>query len=286
MFKQQDWFKPSTDGGNLEFRIGKLIATIALTLIGLIFLFGSFGTIDAGERGVHTRLGAIQRTIQPGLYFKLPIIDTVTIMNVRTQSLTASKEKPLSAASNDLQDTRLAVVVNYHIEPTTVANIYQQYGTAETYYHNVVEPLIVATVKATASQYTAAEQIQKRLEMSAKALTALNTAFEGKNVAIEKADITDVSFSDSFTQSIEAKVTAVQNAETAKNKLEQIKFEAQQTIETAKAQAEAIRIQASAINSQGGADYVALQKINKWNGAACTSYCGLEASTGLLINGK
>jgi len=37
-----------------------------------------------------------------------------------------------------------------------------------------------------------------------------------------------------FTKSIESKVTAVQNAEAAKNKLEQVKFEAQQTIETAK----------------------------------------------------
>ncbi len=266
MFTTQEWYTPTTDGRNLKFKIGKFIATVALAFIGLIVLFGSFGTIDAGERGVKTRLGAIRGTIQPGLYIKLPLIETVTIMNVRTQSLTATKKDPLSAASNDLQDTRLAVVVNYHIEPSTVANLYQQYGTAETYYHNVVEPLIIATIKATASQYTAAEQIQKRLEMSAKALTALGTAFEGKNVAIEKADITDVSFSDSFTQSIEAKVTAVQNAETAKNKLEQIKFEAQQTIETAKAQAEAIRIQASAINSQGGADYVALQAIAKWNG--------------------
>lgn len=264
----------------------KIVKHVVVLVVSLVIIFGSFGTVSAGERGVKTRLGAIVGMIQPGLYFKIPLVEKVTKMDVRTQSLTASKDAPLSAASNDLQDTRLAVVVNYHIEPSTVVNIYQQYGSADVYYHNVVEPLIVATVKATASQYTAAEQIQKRLEMSAKALTALNTAFEGKNVAIEKADITDVSFSDSFTNAIEAKVTAVQQAEAAKNKLEQVKFEAQQTIEKAKAEAQAIQIQAQAINSQGGADYVALQKINKWNGAGCTQYCGLEASTGLLINGK
>ena len=49
------------------------------------------------------------------------------------------------------------------------------------------------------------------------------------------------------------------------------------TQKSAAAQAEAIRIQAQAINSQGGADYVALQKIKTWDGHACTSYCGLEA---------
>jgi regulator of protease activity HflC (stomatin/prohibitin superfamily) len=261
MFKQSEW---ETTGG--DFRFGKLIGFVIGGLVILTLVFGSFGTVSAGERGVKTRLGAVVGIIQPGLYVKVPIMEKVTKMDVRTQSLTATKDAPLSAASNDLQDTRLAVVVNYHIEPSTVSDIYTQYGDAETYYHNIVEPLIVATVKATASQYTAAEQIQKRLEMSAKALTALNTAFEGKNVAIEKADITDVSFSESFTQAIEAKVTAVQQAEAAKNKLEQVKYEAQQTIETAKATAEAQRIQSASLAAQGGADYVNLKAIEKWDG--------------------
>lgn len=267
-------------------QIYKLVKYIVVALVVLVILFTSFGTVSAGERGVKTRLGAVVGIINPGFYMKVPFMEKVTTMDVHTQSLTASKDAPLSAASNDLQDTRLAVVVNYHIDPSTVANIYQQYGGADTYYTNVVEPLIVATVKATASQYTAAEQIQKRSEMSAKALTALNTAFEGKNVAIEKADITDVSFSESFTDSIEKKVTAVQNAETAKNKLEQIKYEAQQTIETAKATAEAQRIQSQALAAQGGADFVELQKITKWDGHACTSNCYTSMNATPLINIK
>lgn len=260
-----------------DLRTGRVIADVLIALMVLGLLLGTFGTVSAGERGVKTRFGAVVGTIQQGLYFKIPLIEKVVKMDVRTQSLTATKEAPLSAASNDLQDTKLAVVVNYHIEPSTVANIYQQYGDADTYYHNVVDPLITATIKAIASQYTAADQIQKRQEMSTRALTALQVAFEGRNVAIEKADITDISFSDAFTQAIEAKVTAVQQAEAAKNKLAQVQYEAQQKIETAKADAEAIRIQAAAINSQGGADYVALQKIKAWDGKACTSYCGLEA---------
>ncbi len=253
-----------------ELNVPKIVTHALIALVAVVALFNTLGTVNAGERGVKTRLGAVVGIVEPGLYFKVPFIEGVVKMDVRTQSLSASKEAPLSAASNDLQDTRLAIVVNYHIQPNQVVDIYQQYGTADTYYHNVVEPLIVATVKATASQYTAAEQIQNRLEMSAKALTALNTAFEGKNVAIEKADITDVSFSESFTQSIEAKVTAVQQAETAKNKLEQVKFEAQQTIETAKATAEAQRIQSASLAAQGGPDYVNLKAIEKWNGVLPT----------------
>ncbi len=269
-------------GGRID--IPKIILHAVALIIILVLVFGSFGTVDAGERGVKTRLGAVVGIVEPGFYVKAPLIENVVIMDVRTQSLTATKEQPLSAASNDLQDTKLAVVVNYHIQPNTVADIYQQYGTADTYYHNVVDPLVVATVKAIASQYTAADQIQKRQEMSARALEALQVSFEGRNVAIEKADITDVSFSESFTQAIESKVTAVQQAEAAKNNLEKVKFEAEQRVAQAKGEAEAIRIQAQAVTQQGGKDYVELQRIEKWNGAGCTSYCGLDTSTGLLIN--
>lgn len=267
-------FNYFTPAGDLK--VGKIIRQAVFVVVLLIVVFGSFGTIQAGERGVKTRLGSVKGIIQPGFYMKVPLLDKVTTMDVHTQSLTATKDAPLSAASNDLQDTKLAVVVNYHIEPSQVADIYIQYGDADTYYHNVVEPLIVATIKAVASQYTAADQIQKRQEMSARALSTLQASFEGKNVSIEKADITDVSFSPSFTEAIEAKVTAVQQAEAAKNKLAQVQYEAQQKIETAKADAEAIRIQAQAINSAGGADYVALKKIYQWDGHGCTSYCGID----------
>jgi regulator of protease activity HflC (stomatin/prohibitin superfamily) len=269
-----------------DVRVGKIIVHAVLTIIVLIGIFGSFGTIGAGERGVKTRFGAVVGMVPQGLYVKTPFIEAVHVMDVKTQSLTADDKTPLLAASNDLQDTRLSVVVNYHINPNQVVDIYQQYGSADTYYMSVVDPLIVATIKSIASQYTAADQIQKRGEMSDKALVALTAAFEGKNVVIEKADITNIAFSDSFSQAIEAKVTAVQNADAAKNKLVQVQAEADQTVAKAKAEAEAIKIQAQAINSQGGADYVELQRIQKWNGVGCSSYCGMAASTGLLVNAK
>ncbi len=257
--------------------VTKIGIWVVLGIFVLIVIFSSFGIVSAQERGVKVRLGVVQGVINQGLYFKIPFIEHVVKMDVKTQSLITTKDAPLSAASNDLQDTKLAVVVNYNINPSAVTDIYVQLGSAEAYYTTVVNPLIVATIKATASQYTAADQIQKRDEMTNAMLAALQKAFEGKNVTITKADITDISFSDTFTQSIERKVTAIQDAEAAKNKLVQVQAEAQQTIAKAQADAEAIKIQAQAINSQGGADYVALQKIKTWDGHACTSYCGLDA---------
>ena len=61
-------------------------------------------------------------------------------------------------------------------------------------------------------------------------------------------------------------MTAEQNALAAKNKLAQVEYEAKQRITQATAEAEAIKIQASAIQSQGGKDYVALKWVEKWDG--------------------
>ena len=258
-------------------KFSKIIGHTITVLIGITVIFGSFGTVGAGERGVKTRFDKVVGEVEPGLYFKLPVIESVKKMNVQTKSVKYELEDPLYSASKDLQDVKIAVVLNYRIDPTKVTTIYQQYGDIEQYEERIIRPAVRDTVKAVASKFTAEELVTKRAEFTDQVVIVINERLATQFVTTERVNITNFEFSPSFTQAIEAKVTAVQNAEAARNKLEQIKFEAQQTIESAKAQAEAIRIQAQAINSQGGADYVALQKIKQWDGKACTSYCGLEA---------
>lgn len=255
----------------------KLFKHIIIVLIAFTIIFGSFGVVSAGERGVKVRLGNVVGVIDSGFYFKLPLIEKVEKVSVQTQTVTYERENPLAAASNDLQDVQVATVVNYSIDATKVAPIYVQYRDLENFEEKIVRPAVRDIVKATASKYTAEELVTKRAEFTDAVKTALANRLTDSSALIEQVNITNFQFSPSFSAAIEAKVTAVQNAEAQKNKLEQVKYEAQQKIETAKADAESIRIQAQAINSQGGADYVALQKVKTWDGKSCTSYCGLEA---------
>lgn len=280
-------FKYFDERGNPN--VVKFIVHILLVVFVVVpFLFGTWGTVGAGERGVKTRMNAVIGTVEPGLYFKLPYIDKVVRMEVKTRTVNYDKNgnegdsidsSQLSGASKDLQDVAIGVVVNYHIDPTKVSDIYSQYRSVENYEATVIEPAIREVVKSTSALYTAEELVTKRADYSDKVNLTLTDRFIEKNAVLERFNVTNFEFSNAFTQAIESKVTAVQNAEAAKNKLEQIKFEAQQTIETAKAQAESIRIQAQAINSQGGEDYVQLQKIIKWNGVTCQTNCytGMDA---------
>lgn len=263
--------------------VAKYVVSAVIGLLVLIVIFGSFGTIDAGERGVRVRLGNAVGVVEPGLYFKLPFVEKVRKIDVRTQTVIYERENPLASASADLQDVNIASVTNYHIDPSKVLEVYVKYRTTEAFEESVIRPAVRDTVKATASQFAAGDLVIKRPEFASKVASTLNERLADTYVVVEQSNITDIQFSPSFTAAIEAKVTATQNAEAAKNNLEKVKFEAQQAIEKAKAEAESIRIQAQAINSQGGADYVEKLRIEKWDGKGCTQYCGLESSTGLLI---
>jgi len=261
----------------------KLVLTgiVAAVVLVLVIAVWPFAQVGAGEVGVYTRLGAYEKVVGPGLHWRTPLFEHVTKMNVQTQK----EETDASAASKDLQTVNAKVAVNYNINPDAVGDLYVRIGTE--YKSRIIDPAVQEVVKAVTANYTAEELITKRAVVTEEVKSALSNLVkertQGDHISITGVSIVNFDFSGSFNQAIETKVTAEQNALAAKNNLEKIKYEAQQTIETAKAQAESIRIQAQAINSQGGADYVELQKIQKWNGQGCTQYCGLETSTGLLL---
>lgn len=248
-----------------------------VVVLVLVIAVLPFTVIGQGERGVITRNGAFSRVVEPGLHGKMPIFENVTKFDVQTQK----EQVDANAASADLQEVHTTVALNYNVMPDRVGDLYSRIGTS--YKEKIVDPAIQEAVKAATARFTANDLLQKRPEVSDAIKTTLIERLSAEDIQVTAVSIVDFSFSQSFTQAIEAKVTAEQTALAAKNQLETVKYQAQQTIETAKAQAEAIKIQAQAINSQGGADYVELQKIKTWDGHGCTQYCGLETSTGLLI---
>ncbi|HLT14157.1 MAG TPA: FtsH protease activity modulator HflK [Marinobacter sp.] len=71
----------SSNGG-----FGAILAVAAILAFGYV-IFQSFYTVDEQERAVVLRFGEFSRTEEPGLRFKVPLIDSVTkvlVTNVRT----------------------------------------------------------------------------------------------------------------------------------------------------------------------------------------------------------
>lgn len=243
----------------------KVAGKVVLGLIVLIALLGTFKTIGAGERGVVLRVGAVNRVMTEGLNWKIPFIESVAVMDVRTQK----EEATATAASKDLQTVSTTVALNYHLQPDAVTRLWQTVGSG--YKDRIIDPAIQEAIKASTSKFTAEELVTKRAAVKEDVKLLLTERLAKEFIVVDEFSIINFDFSPEFNASIEKKVTAQQDALAAENKLKQVQFEAEQRISQAKGEAEAIRIQAQAIQSQGGAEYVNLKAVEKWNGTLPTT---------------
>lgn len=256
--------------------IKKIVAGVVV-FIGLILVGSSFETVNEGTRGLVFNMGRADRVVEPGFYWLNPFTESVKTFDVKTQKVDA----PASAATRDMQTINTTVTIAYEVDSSKIKEIYQKFGLD--YESVVITPAIQEEVKAATAKYTAEESITRRSEVKGEIYDKIKERAAQSNLIIRDVYITDFAFSPSFNEAVEAKVKAEQDALASKNKLEQTKYEAEQKVVSATAEAEAIRIQAQAVTSQGGADYVKLKMIEKWSGVGCTSYCGDNFTSGLLM---
>jgi len=237
---------------------------IVAIIIFLLFAFKPWAQVGAGERGIVLNFGAVQNTVLgEGIHFKIPVVQTVELMDVKIQKAITDA----ASASSDLQDVDLSVALNYHVIPDKANIVYQSIGVE--FKARIIDPAIQEVMKAVTARYTAEELITKRPAVSTEMKDALTSRLLESNIAVDAFSIVSFSFSKTFTDAIEAKQTAEQNALKAKRDLDRIRVEAEQTIAAATAEAEALRLQKMNISP----DLIELRKIEanlkaieKWNG--------------------
>ena len=258
-----------------DIKPGKVIFRIIIGMFALMFIFGAFGTVGAGERGVLLQFGAVQdKVFDEGLYFKIPFIQTVVKMDVKIQK----DELPASASSKDLQVVTSKIALNYHLDPNAVNNVWQEVG--KNYNTRIIAPSIQEGVKAVTARFTAEELITKREEVKEQIKSNLADRLFEHNIIVDEFNIIDFEFSVAFNEAIESKVKAEQLKLKADRDLERIKIEKEQMIAAAQGKAEAIRIEAQALMQNP--KVVELRWIEKWDGKVPT-YWG-EATPFIGIN--
>jgi prohibitin 2 len=224
-------------------KLGKSLPGVGLALFFLSLAL-SFTTIDAGSVGIVKRFGQATRQLQPGAHFVLPYADTVTPVAVQTRIVKPSEE----ASSRDLQMVNFEVTFAYHVDSAHATEILTQLNDdAES---RVITPAILEAIKSVTAQYDVQELVGKRPEVRDKIESFVKTRLLPYHIVAETVSITNFKFSEQYEQSIEAKVTAQQNAEKALNDLQRIKTEAQQKIEQAKGEAEALKSQKEQITPE------------------------------------
>jgi len=261
---QDDIFKDLVNkkgGGNKAMMTIVIILFVAF--VGILML-NPFVKVNAGERGVVLRFGAVQPVVLgEGLHFIIPMVDQVIKMDVTIKK----SETDARAASSDIQDTRSTIALNYHVDPDNAHTVYQKFRNE--YKNRIIDPAVQEAVKAVTARYNATDLITKRAEVREDIKALLKERLAKSNIIVDDFNIIAFEFSAEFSKAIEAKLTAELFAIKAENDLVRIEIEAKQTIERAKAEAESLRLQRQNISK----DLIELRRIEaqiraieKWDG--------------------
>lgn len=262
--------------------IAALVGIVALTVVG-----GSWYTVGEGYRGVALRNGAVIGTAEPGLGFKMPIIDSVVDISIQSQ---AQMYENVLVYSRDQQTAGLALSVNYRFSADQVETIYREYGGESGVISRLLDRQVLEEVKNVFGKFNAVTAIQERERLAAEVQMAIQTAVIGP-IIVESVQIENIDFSDAYENSIEQRMLAEvevqrvqQNAErekvTAEITVIQAQAEADAQLARATAEAEATRIrgdaEASAIRARGEAlrdnpSLIDLVQAERWNGALPTT---------------
>jgi len=239
----------------------KRLWLLSLLPVILFTAFESFTIVPAGYIGVQVTLGTVNpETLSEGLHFVNPI-SQVKEVEVR---VVKADLKGAQAGTKDLQVVHTDIVVNYRIDGAKAATMYKEFGLDLE--NKILLPAINESFKATTAHYNSEELVTKRDEVSSAIHTELQNKVGKYGLDISEISLVNFGFSQEYQAAVEQKVIATQNKQKAEQDLARIKVEAEQRIAQADGEAKAIAIQAQAIQSNGGAQYVQLQAIEKWDG--------------------
>jgi len=216
-------------------------------------------TVPTGHRGVVTRFGRVQpQVLNEGFHFQRPFGFDIEHMNVQVQR----NDVEVAVGTQDLQRLTAQISLNWHLNPATVHEVYQEIGNQSLVIERIIEPAIHEVVKAATPKRTAEAILKNRAELKAEIDQNIAARLESYGVVVDDISLVNISFSPEFAKSIEAKQIAEQEAKQAEYIALKASQEAQAEVNRAKGQAESQRLLRETLTPE------ILQKeaIAKWDG--------------------
>jgi len=175
---------------------GIIAVIVSVALLGLV---GVFYTVDEGQRGVILRGGAVVGTADPGLGFKLPIIDSVRPISVQIKARVYGR---IMVYSQDRQTANLKVSVNYRLSADQVEQIYRDFGDEQGVVTRLLDRRVPESVNNVFGRFNAATAIQERGRLTLEIQEDIQKAVVGLMI-VESVQIENIDFGDAYESSIE-----------------------------------------------------------------------------------
>ncbi len=241
-------------------RLGVTLAVVGLIGVGLS---RAFVVVPAGNVGVVFNVfGGVQDDeIGEGFHIILPVVQQVTLYDVRQQELTLSRAMNDNVAGRSSEGLEINVdaTVLYQVIANEAAKLHQDIGPS---YEAVrVRPEVRSQIRDAIGGYAAADLISvSRTELQQMVEDNLADALVEDNVRVLAVLMRDIRIPDSITTAIEEKQAAEQQVEVEENRRRQAEIAAQRrvieaegerdaAIARAEGEAEALRLRGESLRN-------------------------------------
>ncbi|UTF58913.1 prohibitin family protein [Gilvimarinus sp. DA14] len=237
----------------------KWIAIGVVAFIALMVALSAVYTVEEGHVGIVKRFGEAKYQENPGLHFKVPFMDSVESIEVRTRK---NGEKMASSTAEQMPVT-VEVSVNWTVNKEAALDLYRRYGGLMQFEQRILDPRFRSATKDTIPKFEAEQLIQDR----ALAITGIEQRLIEEMaefpVIVDNIQIENIVLPRKYIQSIETKQTEKNLAAAEEHKLERQRLEALREVNTADAKAQGIikvaEAEAQSITLKGEAEAKAIE---------------------------
>ena len=249
----------------------KTIPSVLLALLLLIFGIRGIRVVDQTEVGIVRTFGTVTGTMNSGIHFVNPISQKVSMYDLRIHV----REAAFATYTKDAQPVEVSVEYQYEPQTDRMMEIASQYGSYEILETKIAK-VVEERTKIVIARYSAMPLLENRSNLSFEVDEEVAKLEDTFPVHFTSVVVANLDFSDAFEASVEAKMTAEQDAlraeqekKTAVVKAEQAKevaaIEADAAIAKAKGEAEAMKITKEALSSMPD-EYIQSMYLEKWDG--------------------
>lgn len=218
--------------GGLLMVVGAVVAVLA----------SAFVVVPAGNVGVVFNIfGGVQsRPLGEGLHIVLPVLQQVTLYDVRQQELTlaAATGDKINARSAEGLEIDVDVTVLFQVIRDRAPKLHQDIGPL---YETIrIRPEVRSQIRDGISEYRAADLISvKRAELQQRIQQNLVESLQRDNIRVLNVLLRDVRIPQAITQAIEEKQAAEQQVEVEENRRRQAEIAAQRRVVEAEGERDA-----------------------------------------------